>query len=52
MTADTYPDLSELCICGEMLQEEDQFCCQDCEQDFYEVQFNMHMMNSFHGVAA
>jgi hypothetical protein len=37
-----------LCICGEEMELEEEFCCQDCEQDFYEVQYAMHLMEVHH----
>lgn len=46
MNADIYPDVSDLCICGECLQENEEFCCSDCEQDFRDVQYAVHLMNS------
>ena len=46
MNADMYPDTSDLCICGEILEQDQEFCCSDCEQDFFEIQYAMHCMNS------
>lgn len=45
MNADMYPDTSDLCICGEILEQDQEFCCSDCEQDFFEIQYAMHCMN-------
>ena len=35
------PDLMDpkLCICGDMMEEDQEFCSQVCEQDFYYVQY-------------
>jgi hypothetical protein len=32
----------KLCICGESIKVEDEFCSKECEQDFYEVQAMAH----------
>lgn len=45
MNADMYLDTSDLCICGEILEQDQEFCCSDCEQDFFEIQYTMHCMN-------
>lgn len=39
-------DLQSFCICGEYLQDDEEFCSSDCQQDFYEVQYQMHLMES------
>lgn len=38
------PDFQDpnLCICGEEMELDEEFCSLDCEQDFYEVQALAH----------
>lgn len=38
------PDLQDpnLCICGEVMELGEEFCCPECEYDFYEVQALAH----------
>jgi predicted nucleic acid-binding Zn ribbon protein len=38
------PDLMDpkLCICGEVIDDEEMFCTSECENDFYEVQALAH----------
>ena len=39
-------DLQSFCICGEYLQEDEEFCSMDCERDYYDVQYQVHLMES------
>ncbi len=33
----------KLCICGEEIHWEEEFCSASCEQEFHEFQYQMHM---------
>lgn len=39
------PDLIDpmLCICGEMMQKDEEFCTSECAHDFYDVQYLSHL---------
>lgn len=41
----TNPDFCDpkLCICGEEMELNEEFCSRECEADFYEVQYAMHL---------
>lgn len=41
---DMNPDFHDpkLCICGEEMNLTEEFCSQECQDDFYEVQAAMH----------
>ena len=38
------PDLMDpkLCICGEWIEDDEEFCTAECENDFYEVLALVH----------
>ena len=39
------PDFQDVkvCICGDVMDEDQEFCSSACEQDFYEVAYLMHL---------
>lgn len=38
-----FQDVQSFCICGEYLQDDEEFCSLDCQADFHEVQYQMHL---------